>query len=132
MSLMCPVQMCLVQMGRDSMHSLTLGPWLKEDICSTIGVSTILRTWEGTVARHLLVLKTSTPKRGISLLLLFHWPKQGPWPYLTARGTEKCTELCPQKEERRSCEHTDVSNTVRRVSHVIVFSESYQLSKVLL
>ena len=79
-----------------------------------------------------LVLKTSTPKRGISLPLLFHWPKQGPWPYLTARGTEKCTELCPQKEERRSCEHTDVSNTVRRVSHVIVFSESYQLSKVLL
>ena len=113
-----------VQMGRDSMHSLTLGPWLKDDLSFTIGVSTIPRAWEGTVARHLLVLKTSTQKRGISLPLLSYWPKQRPWPYLTARGTEKCTELCAQKEERRSCEHMDVSNTMRRVSHVIVFFES--------
>ena len=55
-----------VQMGRDSMHSLTLGPWLKDDLSFTIGVSTIPRAWEGTMARHLLVLKTSTQKRHIT------------------------------------------------------------------
>ena len=109
---------------QDAMHSLTLGCWLKDDLSFTIGLSTIPRAEEGNAARHLLALKTSTQKRGISLPLPFHWPKQGPWPYLTARRAEKCTELCAQKEERSSCEHTDVSNTVRSGSHIIAFFES--------
>ena len=75
-----------MQIGRDSMHSLTLGPWLKDDLSFTIGLSTIPRAGEGNASRHLLALKTSIQKRGISLPLPFHWPKQGPWPYPTARG----------------------------------------------
>ena len=112
-----------VQIGRDSMHLLTLGPWLKDDLSFTIGLSTIPRAGGGNVSRHLLALKTFTQKTGLSLPLPFHWPKQGPWPYLTARGQRSILN-CVLRRRNVEAVNTLMSQTLWEVSHTSLSSLS--------